>query len=112
MLSALDTGQDIAFRIETGSQQGPAESATGIDRGGVSGLDEAAVPEVIAANHLAKSGIRLCQPGKSPDIPPKTVALRDQRPRRIDSGMDEEQLAVFTEGRASQCAHQSIVTRP
>src|SRR5271157_4968444 len=94
-LEALD---DRAVEIETGADQRAAGAAAAIDRDGMRAELQPAMMAVEAADDLAEAGIGCGQIKEAGTAPPETVMLGRERPRRVDAGMDEEQLVAAGEG--------------
>src|SRR5882724_3834543 len=93
--------QRLAHRAvggETDGQQLAAETAASVERGDMCRLDQPVMLAVEAADDAAEVAIGLANLEQSIAAPPERVALRIERPRRIDPGMDEEQRAARIEG--------------
>src|SRR5260370_1329420 len=91
---------------DAGGEQGSAEAATGVERGGVTAVAQPAALPVIAAHAAAESAERCFELEDVGAAPPQHVTLQVERLARIDAGMDEEQTAVHAEGGALEVGEQ------
>src|SRR6202046_2808393 len=105
-LLGLEAFDHRAVESEAGAARRPAWPAAAIDRDREGAGLQAAMMAIEAANDLAKPGIRLGQVEKAGAAPPEAVMLRGQRSRRIDTGMDEQQLIVAGKGGATECGQE------
>ena len=103
---------DLAILVDAAGQQRHAESAAGVDEGGVIHLGNAQMVGVLADEHALETVEGRLEAQEVRMSPPEAVGLPIERQARVDARVGKQEPALVIHGRASHGHDQGVVTGP
>jgi hypothetical protein len=108
--SSFGNVDESTVQTETGSDQPAAMACSAVERHGKLAFDDTASVPVDSPHNAPETCERLPQFKNILTPPPEGVSLLGERPRRLDSGMDEGKTAILCESGVPERREQRSMT--